>query len=244
MEAFRRKLRTCQENAGRKDSPKKIFHEVKVMKKSFVAMALILVLCMSQFLIGNAEGKALDITDTIAVNEGDATAGAFTFEKANGEIKVAGTANKGAWAFLKGTVEGNAKEYAKLVIKVEGKAGVSLKLKFEGGTDAEVIETGWPQANFTDPVLVDGEQTIEWTLNPAWLTSNGGQTMIIFVNPDKAGATEQITIKSVKLVTADYVEPVVPETPETGDSFNMVPAVMMVLAAFVFVAAYAKKRAF
>lgn len=214
------------------------------MKKSFVAMALILVLCMSQFLVGNAAGKALDITDTIAVNDADATLGAYSFEKTDAGIVVSGTSKKDNYSCLKGTVDGNAKEYAKLVVKVEGKAGTVLKLKFEGGVDAAVIETSWPQANFADPVLIDGEQTIEWTLDPAWLTSNGGQTFVMFINPGVMGATDPVVIKSVKLVTADYVEPVVPETPETGDSFNMVPAVMMVLAAFAFVAAYAKKRAF
>ncbi|MBQ4563129.1 MAG: hypothetical protein IJA58_01465 [Lachnospiraceae bacterium] len=209
------------------------------MKRSFVAMALIMVLCLSQFLIGNAAGKALDITDTIVVNEGDAANNAYELEKTDAGVVVKGTSTKGEWACLKGAIDGNAKEYAKLVLKVEGKAGTTLKLKLEGGVDSAVIESGWEHANFNDPVLVDGEQTIEWTLDPAWLTSDGGQSLVIFINPGKAGATDEVTFKSVKLVTADYVEP---EIDDTAD-INVAP-LYAVLVLGVAVVAFASKKRF
>ena len=221
------------------------------MKKSIVAMALIMVLCMAQCLIGNAAGKAQDIT--IAVNDGDAANGAITSENVEGGVKFTGTASKGEWSCLKGTIEGNAKEFAKLVLEVEGKAGTVLKLKLEGGTDAAVVETSWPQANLADPVLVDGVQTIEWTLDPTWLTSNGGQSLIIFINPGVAGATEPVIIKSVKLCTADYADEQPTEAPteaptqapsntNDGGKFPVVPVVAAVVVVAVLAVVLAKKK--
>ncbi len=210
------------------------------MKKSFVAMALILVLCMSQFLIGNAAGKAMDITDSIAVNEGDAAAGAFTSEEVEGGVKFTGTSAKGEWACLMGSIEGNAKEYTKIKVVVEGKAGTVLKLKLQDG-GADVIESN------PDFTLVDGEQVLEWTVEAKNLTEAGGQKFVIFVNPGKAGATDPIIIKSVKLCTPDYEEPV--ETPDTGDTeiddtadINTAPLYAVLVLGVVVVAIASKKR--
>ena len=207
------------------------------MKKSFVAMALILVLCMSQFLIGNAAGKALDIN--VVVPEWD-TSGAYTGEEVDGGVKFTGTSAKTEWSCVMGTMEGNLKEYAKLVMVVDGVAGTEIMLKLQNGKNEENKNIDPVEKKYT---LEGGVQTIEWTLEAANLTTNG-QEFVIFIEPGDLGATNPVIVKSAKLCTADYVEPAVPETPETGDSFNMVPAVMMVLAAFVFVVAYAKKRAF
>lgn len=226
------------------------------MKKSFVAMALIMVLCMAQFLIGNAAGKAVEISDTVVIPEWD-TSGAYTAEKVDGGLKITGTAAKGEYSCVMGAISGNAKEFAKMLITVEGKAGTTLKLKLEAGTDAAVIETGWDQT-IKDPVLVDGEQVIEWPLDAAWLTSNGGQNLVIFVNPGVAGASEPVIIKSIKLCTSDYAEEEptteapteepteaptqAPSNTDDGGKFPVVPVVAAVVVVAVLAVVLAKKK--
>lgn len=212
------------------------------MKRSFVAMVLILVLCMSQFLIGNAEGTAVDIVDTMYINEGDAANNCYKLEKTEDGVVVKGTSMKSEWACLKGVIEGNAKEYAKMLITVDGKAGVTLKLKLEGGSNAAVIETGWADT-IGDVALTDGVQVIEWPLNADWLTDNDAQSLVIFMNPGVAGATEEITIKSVKLCTADYEEPVVeePSIDDTSD-INAAPLYAVLVLGLAVVAFASKKR--
>lgn len=231
------------------------------MKKSFVAMALIMVLCMAQFLIGNAAGKAVEISDTVVIPEWDIS-GAYTAEKVDGGLKITGTAAKGEYSCVMGAISGNAKEYAKMLITVEGKAGTTLKLKLEAGTDAAVIETGWDQT-IKDPVLVDGEQVIEWPLDAAWLTSNGGQNLVIFVNPGVAGASEPVIIKSIKLCTSDYAEEEptteapteeptteapteaptqAPSNTDNGGKFPVVPVVAAVVVVAVLAVVLAKKK--
>lgn len=196
------------------------------MKKSFVAMVLILVLCLSQFMIGNAEGKAIDITDTIAIPEWD-TSGAYTVETVDGGLKVAGTDTKGEYSCIQGTIEGDVSEYTVIRFVVDGAAGLVIQPK---------LEANGTEQGFT---LEGGEQVIEWVVDDKLVESK----LTIFVNPGVAGATDSVIIKSVKICTADYEEPVVeePSIDDTAD-INTAPLFAVLVLGLAVVAFASKKR--
>ena len=135
----------------------------------------------------------LDITDTIKIN-GTST---YILEKETEGYKVTATSSKGTWDYFYFTLDFNVKDYSIFEIVVEGPEGVKYMTKLEAG-GVTATEVG--------RVLSGKEEKIYWTVQPANLTSTGGEKFIIFLNYNVSGANpvnpEYIIIKSIKLYRA------------------------------------------
>ena len=111
----------------------------------------------------------------------------------NEYITFTATPNKKEFSWVKTNINYGINDYNAIVINVIGSKGTNILVKIEGGNVSAKEE------QFT---LTGEEQTIIWELSENYMSKEGGQTFLFFLNPNISGCSETpefLTIKSCSI---------------------------------------------